>query len=318
MHPNWPNSLRTRDEEGSGFDEETVRREDEEETVVHRNEQEAMDSGENSSVEADDCEVIVEDMAGYKEESLQTVEKEHLKAHHKSLLLNHYKEHRKKYHTKHHKGVSDKIFGSNSQTIPGAFMRALHVPLTNRTSDPSYQAVDRKNIVDAAHFAPFWNQIIKCLREEDYITEFEMELLMMPKNSDNQLERYLPIGSVATFSSFQQGAFVTLPACVLRLNILLAKEIAAESNSQDEIVEGIARDDYMKYAVKEVYHTLKLVLTETLEAEGRMWVERIYEDIDTSIKNRKIHHNFQLNKLSLVITRVTALLGILVLECAMK
>ncbi|KAH0891020.1 LOW QUALITY PROTEIN: hypothetical protein HID58_053449, partial [Brassica napus] len=212
---------------------------------------------------------------------------------------------------------------SNSQTIPGAFMRALHVPLTNRTSDPSYQvpvglfyiyeslmnvwyviflltlhviinskAVDRKNIVDAAHFAPFWNQIIKCLREEDYITDFEMEFLMMPKNSgrlplhpqpsksqihsmplwlDNQLERYFPIGSVATFSSFQQGAFVTLPACVLRLNILLAKEIAAESNSQDEIVERIARDDYMKYAVKEVYHTLRLVLTETLEAEGRMW-----------------------------------------------
>ncbi|KAF2612758.1 hypothetical protein F2Q70_00009706 [Brassica cretica] len=132
----------------------------------------------------------------------------------------------------------------------------------------------------------------------------------MPLWLDNQLERYFPIGSVATFSSFQQGAFVTLPACVLRLNILLAKEIAAESNSQDEIVERIARDDYMKYAVKEVYHTLKLVLTETLEAEGRMWVERIYEDIDTSIMNRKIHHNFQLNKLSLVITRVTALLGI--------
>ena len=41
-------------------------------------------------------------------------------------------------------------------------------------------------------------------------------------------------------------------------------------------------------------------------------VERIYEDIQASIKDRKIHHDFQLNKLSLVITRVTALLGILV------
>lgn len=40
-------------------------------------------------------------------------------------------------------------------------------------------------------------------------------------------------------------------------------------------------------------------------------MERIYEDIQTSIKERKIHHDFQLNKLSLVITRVTALLGIL-------
>ncbi|WZZ51884.1 hypothetical protein YC2023_051991 [Brassica napus] len=49
-------TTKKKDEEGSGFDEETVRREDEEETVVHRNEQEAMDSGENSYFEGDDCE----------------------------------------------------------------------------------------------------------------------------------------------------------------------------------------------------------------------------------------------------------------------
>ncbi|CAG7878192.1 hypothetical protein BRARA_E03232 [Brassica rapa] len=177
------------------------------------------------------------------------------------------------------------------EEFPGAFMRALHVPITNRTSDPSHQAAD-KNKVDAAHFAPFWNQIIKCLREEDYITDFEMDLLLMPKNS-GRLQ------------------LVQWPLFLLSSKILLAKEIAAESNTQEEIIERIERDDYMKYAVEEVYHTLKLVLMETLEAEGRMWVERIYEDIQASIKDRKIHHDFQLNKLSLVITRVTALLGIL-------
>nr|VDC92844.1 unnamed protein product [Brassica oleracea] len=127
-----------------------------------------------------------------------------------------------------------------------------------------------------------------------------MEFLMMPKNSGR-----LPLNVIFPL--------VQWPLFLLSSKILLAKEIAAESNSQDEIVERIARDDYMKYAVKEVYHTLRLVLTETLEAEGRMCnFSRIYEDIDTSIKNRKIHHNFQLNKLSLVITRVTALLGILI------
>ncbi|CAN6981822.1 unnamed protein product [Brassica oleracea var. botrytis] len=177
------------------------------------------------------------------------------------------------------------------EEFPGAFMKALHVPITNRLGSCPSKAVD-KNIVDAAHFAPFWNQIIKCLREEDYITDLEMELLLMPKNS-GRLQ------------------LVQWPLFLLSSKILLAKEIAAESNSQEEIVERIGKIDYMKYAVEEVYHTLKLVLTETLEAEGRMWLERIYEDIDTSIKNRKIHHNFQLNKLSLVITRVTALLGIL-------
>ncbi|KAJ4898380.1 Callose synthase 9 [Raphanus sativus] len=176
------------------------------------------------------------------------------------------------------------------EEFPGAFMKSLHVPVTNRLgSFPS--AVD-KSRVDAAHFAPFWNQIIKCLREEDYITDFEMELLLMPKNSGRL-------------------KLVQWPLFLLSSKILLAKEIAAGSNSQEEIVERIERYDYMKHAVEEVYHTLKLVLTETLEAEGRMWVETICEDIQASIRNRNIHNDFQLSNLSLVITRLTALLGIL-------
>lgn len=39
----------------------------------------------------------------------------------------------------------------------------LHVIINSKAVD--------KNKVDAAHFAPFWNQIIKSLREEDYITD---------------------------------------------------------------------------------------------------------------------------------------------------
>lgn len=41
-------------------------------------------------------------------------------------------------------------------------------------------------------------------------------------------------------------------------------------------------------------------------------VERIYEDIQGSLSKKTIHDDLQLNKLSLVITRVTALMGILV------
>ncbi|KAH0891023.1 hypothetical protein HID58_053452, partial [Brassica napus] len=161
------------------------------------------------------------------------------------------------------------------EEFPGAFIKALHVPVTNRLgSCPS---------VPLGLFYIYESLMNVC----------EMEMLLMPKNS-GRLQ------------------LVQWPLFLLSSKILLAKEIAAESNSQEEIVERIGKIEYMKYAVEEVYHTLKLVLTETLEAEGRMWLERIYEDIDTSIKNRKIHNDFQLNKLSLVITRVTALLGILV------
>ncbi|KAH9740879.1 callose synthase 9 [Citrus sinensis] len=179
------------------------------------------------------------------------------------------------------------------EEFPRAFMDTLHVPLPDRTSHPSSgQAVEKKKF-DAARFSPFWNEIIKNLREEDYITNLEMELLLMPKNSGSLL-------------------LVQWPLFLLASKIFYAKDIAVENrDSQDELWERISRDEYMKYAVEEFYHTLKFILTETLEAEGRMWVERIYDDINVSVEKRSIHVDFQLTKLPLVISRVTALMGVL-------
>ncbi|KAJ0244355.1 hypothetical protein HA466_0190010 [Hirschfeldia incana] len=175
--------------------------------------------------------------------------------------------------------------------FPWAFMRVLHVPITNRTCNPSHEVVDNKNRVDAAHFAPFWNQIITCLREEDYITDYEMDLLLMPKNFGSRLVQW--------------------PLFLLSSKILLATEIAAESKSQEEIVKRIEKDVSMKYAVEEVYYSLERVLITTLEAEGMFCAVRIFRDIQDSITMRTIHLDFQLQKLSLVITKVTALLGVL-------
>ncbi|KAG8637297.1 hypothetical protein MANES_15G103700v8 [Manihot esculenta] len=179
------------------------------------------------------------------------------------------------------------------EEFPGAFMSTLHVPPGNRTSGSSS---NEKRKIDAARFSPFWNEIIKNLREEDYITYQEMELLLMPKNSGNL-------------------ALVQWPLFLLSSKIFYAKDIAVEStqnrDSQDELWERIARDEYMKYAVEESYHALKFILTEILEGEGKMWVERVYGDIQASIENKTIQVDFQLNKLVLVISRVTALMGIL-------
>lgn len=51
-------------------EEETVAPNQEEKTIATDHEEEAMASGHNSSVEGDDCEVIVKDMAGYRESEL--------------------------------------------------------------------------------------------------------------------------------------------------------------------------------------------------------------------------------------------------------
>ncbi|KAL5539806.1 hypothetical protein UlMin_044300, partial [Ulmus minor] len=179
------------------------------------------------------------------------------------------------------------------EEFPSAFMDTLHVPLPNRSSQPSPSEVIDKNKIDAARFSPFWNEIVKNLREEDYITNHEMELLLMPKNSGSH-------------------PLVQWPLFLLASKIFLAKDIAVESrDSQEDLWERISRDDYMKYAVQECYHTIKLILTEILDGEGRLWVERIYDDIEASISKRSIHVDFQLNKLPIVISRLTAVMGVL-------
>ncbi|XP_027367139.1 callose synthase 9 isoform X2 [Abrus precatorius] len=179
------------------------------------------------------------------------------------------------------------------EQFPGAFMDTLHVPLPNRSSGQSSVQVIEKNKVDAARFAPFWNEIIRNLREEDYITNFEMELLLMPRNSGD-----LPL--------------VQWPLFLLASKIFLARDIAVESkDAQVELWDRISRDDYMMYAVQECYYAIKLILTEILDDVGRKWVERIYDDINAIITKRNIHVDFQLSKLALVISRVTALMGIL-------
>ncbi|QCE05705.1 callose synthase [Vigna unguiculata] len=179
------------------------------------------------------------------------------------------------------------------EQFPGAFMSTLHVPLPNRSSHQSSVQVVENSKVDAARFAPFWNEIISNLREEDYVTNFEMELLLMPKNSGD-----VPM--------------IQWPLFLLSSKIFLARDIAVESkDTQDELWDRISRDDYMMYAVQECYYAIKFILTEILDDVGRKWVERIYEDINSSITKRSIHLDINLNKLALVISRVTALMGIL-------
>ncbi|KAJ0623738.1 putative 1,3-beta-glucan synthase [Helianthus annuus] len=178
------------------------------------------------------------------------------------------------------------------ERFPEAFMDNLHIPLSTRTSLTLTNQVQEKNKFDAARFAPFWNEIVKSLREEDYITNLEMELLQMPKNT----------GFVH---------MVQWPLFLLASKIFVAKDMAAESDSQIELWERISRDDYMKYAVEECYYTIKLILTSIFDNDGKEWVNRIYDDIRGSIVKGDIYSDFQLKKLSLVIQKVTALTGIL-------
>ncbi|XP_049931927.1 callose synthase 9 isoform X1 [Nymphaea colorata] len=179
------------------------------------------------------------------------------------------------------------------EKFPEAFMKYLHVPTKESSFYASNQDYIQRDKAYAAKFAPFWNEIVKTLREEDYVTNLELELLLIPRNTG-----VLPM--------------VQWPLFLLASRVFMAKDFAVENkDNQDILWEKISRDDYMKYAVKECYHNVKFILLSILDFVGRQWVERVFEVIDGSLSKGSIHQDLQLSKLPLVFSRLTALTGIL-------
>uniref|UniRef100_R7W3H1 Callose synthase 9 n=1 Tax=Aegilops tauschii TaxID=37682 RepID=R7W3H1_AEGTA len=196
------------------------------------------------------------------------------------------------------------------EKFPEVFMDKLHVAVPKRKQLLSsgqlfvfslnmltleiqiYQQAEL-NKLDASRFAPFWNEIVKNLREEDYISNTELDLLLMPKNIGG-----LPI--------------VQWPLFLLASKVFLAKDIAVDcTDSQDELWLRISKDEYMQYAVEECFHSIKYILSSILDKEGHLWVQRIFDGIQESISKNNIQSDIHFSKLPNVIAKLVAVAGIL-------
>ncbi|XP_039828027.1 callose synthase 10-like isoform X2 [Panicum virgatum] len=146
----------------------------------------------------------------------------------------------------------------------------------------------------ASIFSPFWNEIIKSLREEDYISHREMDLLMMPSNCGNL-------------------RLVQWPLFLLTSKIMLANDYASDcKDSQYELWNRISKDEYMAYAVKECYYSTERILHSLVDAEGQRWVERLFRDLNDSIAQGSLLVTINLRKLQLVQRKLTGLTGLLI------
>ncbi|XP_020112888.1 callose synthase 10 [Ananas comosus] len=182
------------------------------------------------------------------------------------------------------------------ETFPEAFTknlvspRASGIPLSRQVP----QEAQDTNKIYAAKFSPFWNEIIKSLREEDYISNREMDLLVIPSNC----------GSLR---------LVQWPLFLLTSKILLAIDLALDcKDSQADLWNRIAKDEYMVYAVKECYYSVERILYSLVEGEGRAWVERLFRMLNNSISEGSLVLTINLEKLQLVVSRFTALTGLLI------
>ncbi|OAY48210.2 callose synthase 10 [Manihot esculenta] len=182
------------------------------------------------------------------------------------------------------------------ESFPEAFVKNLVSPQAKRMpfNRQASQESQDTNKEDAAMFAPFWNEIIKSLREEDYISNREMDLLSIPSNT----------GSLR---------LVQWPLFLLSSKILLAIDLALDcKDTQADLWNRICRDEYMEYAVQECYYSVEKILHSLVDGEGRLWVERIFREINNSILEESLLVTLSLKKLPLVVRRFTALTGLLI------
>ncbi|KAL6497170.1 Callose synthase 10 [Orobanche gracilis] len=181
------------------------------------------------------------------------------------------------------------------ESFPEAFVKNLVSPQIKRMpfDRQSSQTSHDKNKVYAAMFSPFWNEIIKSLREEDYISNREMDLLSMPSNT----------GSLK---------LVQWPLFLLSSKILLAIDLALDcKDTQADLWSRICKDEYMAYAVQECYSSIEKILRSLVDGEGKLWVERIFREINSSISEGSLVITLSLKKLPVVLSRFTALTGLL-------
>ncbi|KAA8540725.1 hypothetical protein F0562_024356 [Nyssa sinensis] len=182
------------------------------------------------------------------------------------------------------------------ESFPEAFVKNLVSSQTKRIpfNRQSSQVSQDNKKTSAVKFSPFWNEIIKSLREEDYISNREMDLLSMPSNT----------GSLT---------LVQWPLFLLSSKILLAVDLALDcKDRQEDLWSRICRDEYMAYAVQECYYSVEKILYSLVDGEGGVWVEKIFREINRSMDEGSLLVTISLKKLQLVLQRFTALTGLLI------
>ncbi|KAK6164246.1 hypothetical protein DH2020_001110 [Rehmannia glutinosa] len=179
---------------------------------------------------------------------------------------------------------------SRFQSLPGAFNACL---IPEEKTEPAkkkglkatfsrkFEVIPSSKEKEAARFAQLWNKIITSFREEDLISNREMDLLLVPYWADRDLE------------------LMQWPPFLLASKIPIAVDMAKDSNGKDsELKKRIKSDDYMYSAVCECYasfrNIVKLLVRGNREKEV---IEYIFSEVDKHIEEDDLLTEYKLNAL---------------------
>ncbi|KAJ3679540.1 hypothetical protein LUZ60_017551 [Juncus effusus] len=189
---------------------------------------------------------------------------------------------------------------SRFSSLPGAFNTYL-VP-SDKTRKKGFSLSKRfaevspNKRTEAAKFAQLWNEVICSFREEDLISDREMDLLLVPySSSDPSLK------------------LIQWPPFLLASKIPIALDMAKEFRSRDsDLWRRICNDEYMKCAVLECYESCKLVLNLLVVGENeKRIIGIIIREVEANIAKNTFLANFRMSALPVLLKKYIELVGIL-------
>jgi callose synthase len=148
------------------------------------------------------------------------------------------------------------------------------------------------NQVEARRFALVWNEIISKFREEDIVSDREVELLELPPELWNV-------------------RVIRWPCFLLCNELSLALGQAKEVTGSDRrLWRKICKNDYRRCAVIEVYDSAKHMLLEIIKegTEEHGIVTQLFSDFNGSMKMEKFTVEYKMTELHNIHTRLVALL----------
>ncbi|KAI4322673.1 hypothetical protein L6164_022344 [Bauhinia variegata] len=152
------------------------------------------------------------------------------------------------------------------------------------------------NQVEANKFALIWNEIMMCFREEDIISDRELELLELPLNSRNV-------------------RVIRWPCFLLCNELLLALSQAKELvDAPDKwLWHKICKNEYRRCAVIEAYDCIKHLLLEIIipNSEEHSIVTVLFQEIDHSLEIEKFTKTFKMTALPQLHSKLIKLVELL-------
>ncbi|KAL3622395.1 Callose synthase 1 [Castilleja foliolosa] len=179
---------------------------------------------------------------------------------------------------------------SRFQSLPGAFNDKLIPKDKDENAKPKglkamlsrkFPEIRSNKDKKAARFSQMWNKIIESFREEDLISNREMNLLLVPYRADYELD------------------LIQWPPFLLASKIPIALDMAKDSNGRDrELNKRLNADVYMRCAIRECYASCKNIINSLVLGEReKLVINEIFSQADDHIEQGNLLLEFNMSAL---------------------